>query len=105
MHLCGSLIAPPGLTACRKEPCPPDTTALHLICGPPRCTLCCTLCCPPSAVLLECEEQDGLREIMRRLCAELARRALLAADVNSIDDEAELRRMLRQAQAALAGAP
>jgi hypothetical protein len=42
---------------------------------------------------------------MRRLCAELARRALLAADVNSIDDEAELRRMLRQAQAALAGAP
>jgi hypothetical protein len=38
---------------------------------------------------------------MRRLRAEQARRALLAADVDGIEDEAELRHMLRRAQAAL----
>ena len=52
-------------------------------------------------MLLECEGQDGPPEIMRRLRAEQARRALLAADVDGIEDEAELRRMLRRAQAAL----
>ena len=56
-------------------------------------------------MLLECEEHDGPPQIMQRLRAELARCALLAADVDGMEDEAEMRSLLRQAQAALAQAP
>ena len=56
-------------------------------------------------MLVDCEGQDGPPESMRRLRAEQARRALLAADVDSVQDADELRRLLRQAQAALAQAP
>ena len=42
---------------------------------------------------------------MARLRGHLAQRALLAADVDSMQDEGELRRLLREAQAVLAGLP
>ena len=59
-------------------------------------------------MLLECEPTDSPQQVMARLRQRLEQRrrsALLAADVDSVQDADELRRLLRQAQAALAQAP
>lgn len=58
-----------------------------------------------SAVLLSCSERDGPHEVLaalrQHLAAAAADAAVLATDVDQLQDVAAMRNMLRQAQAAL----
>lgn len=61
--------------------------------------------CPPSAVLLSCNEGDGPHDVLAALRERLAESsgeaAVLAADVDGLEDVAAMRELLRQAQAAM----
>ena len=56
-------------------------------------------------MLLACNEDDGCEEVLaalhERLAAAAGEAAVLAADVDGLQDAAAMRELLRQAQAAL----
>lgn len=90
------------IVGAQRLPLPPARAAA-VSPGPPANTPVCPL---PSAVLLSCSERDGPKQVVAALrerlgAAAAAETAVLAADVDALEDVAAMREMLRQAQAAL----